>query len=494
MNTLNPISIAALSGGLGGMLRGLSTGASSIAGSVRRRDLWSGPIALYVRRSFSWILAPCAEPPAPADRPPIQRPLLLGVSGIGIFFGGFGAWADLTPLSSAASGPGQIRAESHRKTVQHLEGGIVREILVKEGDLISEGQVLARLDDTQSSAKLGLLKGQNDALRALEARLIAERDGLPAVVYPLELGLRRSNPRVAETIAGQETIFASRRKSLRGQVEVLEQRISQLEAEIGSYQAQMTSAENQLRFVDEELETVRELFQRGLEKKPRLLVLEKQFAQLEGVKGQQVGLMARAQQAIGETKLQIAGLGNNEAKEVTAELREVQAKLAEFDDKLRAAVDVQERTEILAPQAGRVVKLRHFTLGGVLKPGEPLLDVVPQLDKLVIDARVSPVDIDMVHPGLDAEVKLSAFKQRSLPIILGKVQSVSADALSDDRTGHTFYLAQIELEPAELRRLKGIQLYSGMTAEVLILTGKRTPLRYLLDPLSDSFRKAFRED
>lgn len=472
----------------------LGTGLSSTTASIGRGGAWFGGMAIDLRRRLDGLSASETVSLAPADQPSIRKPLLLGVSAIGIFFGGFGAWAAFTPLSSAAFGPGQVRAESQRKTVQHLEGGIIRQILVKEGDHITERQVVARLDDTQSSAKLGLLRSQSDALRALDARLVAERDGASVVVYPLDLGLRRSDRRVAETLAGQDRIFVSRRKSLQDQVDVLEQRISQVEAEISSYRAQTTSAENQIRFVAEELDVVRDLYQRGLEKKPRLLALEKQRAQLEGYKGQQLGLIARAEQTIGETRLQIVGLRNAAVKDVTAELRDAQTQLAELDDKLRAAIDVQERTEIVAPQAGRVVKLRHFTSGGVLKPGEALLDVVPQHDKLIIDARVAPIDIDTVHPGLDAEIKLSAFKQRSLPVIIGKVLSVSADALSDDRTGQSFYVAQIELDAAELGRLKDVQLYSGMTAEVFILTGSRTALRYLLDPLFDSFRKAFRED
>jgi HlyD family type I secretion membrane fusion protein len=233
---------------------------------------------------------------------------------------------------------------------------------------------------------------------------------------------------------------------------------------------------------------------RGLEKRPTLLGLERALAQLEGTRGQQLGLIARTEQAIGEAKLQIASLRNTQAKEVAAELRDAQTKLGELEDRLRAAADIQGRTQIAAPQSGRVVNLRHYTPGGVVKPGEPLLDVVPQDDKLVIEARVSPLDIDTVHAGLDAEVKLTAFKQRRLPVLVGQVTSVSADALVDERTGQSFYTAQIELAADELARLNDIHLYPGMPAEVLVLTGARTPLEYFLDPLRDSFRRAFRED
>ncbi|MBM1174717.1 HlyD family type I secretion periplasmic adaptor subunit [Microvirga arabica] len=431
--------------------------------------------------------------PAP-NHPRLGGPLLLGIVGIGIFFGGFGAWAALAPLSSAASASGQVRVESYRKTVQHLEGGIIREILVKDGDFVAEGDVIARLDHIQAAATANLFQRQRDALKALEARLVAERDGQSTIAFAPELEAQRSDPEVAEILNGQETIFASRRTNIQGQVEVLEQRMSQQRAEIGAYQAQVTSARDQIRLINEELKIVRDLVGRGLEKLPRRLSLERALAQLEGAKGQQLGLIARTEQAIGEAKLQIASLRNAQANEVAAEIRDAQTKLGELEERVRAAADIQSRTTITAPAAGRIVNLRHFTPGGVLKGGEPLLDLVPSADKLVIEARVSPLDIDTVHAGLDAEVKLLAFKQRRLPVLNGKVTLVSADALMDERTGQAFYTAQIELAGDDLIRLRDVQLYPGMPSEVLVLTGQRTPMEYFLDPIRDSFRKAFRED
>lgn len=427
-------------------------------------------------------------------RPRLFRPLLLGVTAIGVFFGGFGAWAALTPLSSAASAPGQVRVQSYRKTVQHLEGGIIQELLVKEGEVVKEGQVLVRLDDIQASASLELLNGQIRALRAQEARLLAERDGLAEVFYPEELLALRSEPQVEIILSGQNAIFDSRRVSLAGQVDLLEQRVSQLGSEIEAYQAQVHAAEIQIGLVEEEAATVRDLTERGYEKRPRLLALERELAKLNGDRGEQLGMIARAEQAIGEARLKIADLRNAQSKEVTAELRDVQIRLNELEDRLRVANDVQARTEILAPQAGRVVQLRHVTPGGIIRPGDAILDLVPINDEYVIEARISPLDIDTVHPGLDAEVRLTGLSQRRLPILLGKVVTVSADALTDERTGATYYLTEISLPLEQLPLSEDVQLHPGMPCDVLVVTGNRTPFEYFIDPIRDSFRKAFREE
>ncbi|MCQ0988465.1 HlyD family type I secretion periplasmic adaptor subunit [Jiella marina] len=430
--------------------------------------------------------------PAP-KRPQFFTPLLVGVTTIALFFGGFGAWAVVTPIASAAYGSGQVRVEGRRKTVEHLEGGIVREIMVKEGDYVEEGQVLLRLDDVQASAMSELLESQLQSLRAAEARLMAERSGAEEITFPQSLLNARDNPRVEIAISGQTSIFENRRLSLEGRTDLLEQKIGQLKSQIQAHTAQRDSAERQILIVQEELKTVRDLTKRGFEKRPRLLALERELAQLRGERGEQVGMIASAEQSISEAKLQIVDLKNTRRDEVSAELQQTRTKISELTDRLTAASDVETRTAIVAPISGRIVQLQQVTTGGVVKPGEPILDIVPSDVELVIDARISPLDIDSVHTGLEAEIKLMAFKQRSLPILLGTVTSVSADALTDERSGTSYYTAEVRFTEEQRKMLQGLELYPGMPADVLVLTGERTPLEYFIEPIEDSFNKAFRE-
>jgi HlyD family type I secretion membrane fusion protein len=434
------------------------------------------------------------DAPTATARPEDGGTILAGLLVAALSFGGFGTWAALAPLSSAVIASGHVRVDSHRKTVQHLEGGIIREILVREGDEVPTGAVLLRLDDTQSGATLDLLRGQHDALKALEARLEAERDGRAAVAFPPTLDARRGDPRVAAILSGQETIFASRRGALDSQFDILRQRVEQLRAEIGGYRAQVASLTAQAGLIQSELKSVEELVALGFERRPRLLALQREAASLAGNRGQQLGLIAKAEQSIGEADMQRASLVSTRANEVATELRDAQTKLVDIEERLRAALHVQGRTEILTPQAGRIVNLRHFTAGGVLRAGEAIVDLVPLEDKLVIEARIQPLDIDSVHQGLPAEIRLSAFRQRRTPMLQGTVTHVSADSLTDERSGVGYYVAQVEIGADQMARTEGIKLYPGMPVEVMIVTGARTALDYFFEPVRDSFRRAFRED
>jgi HlyD family secretion protein len=419
--------------------------------------------------------------------------IIAGTLVAAAFFGGFGAWAALAPLASAAIAPGTVTVDSHRKTVQHLEGGIIAELLVRNGDDVAAGQVLLRLEDVESRAAFDLLKGQHRALLAQEARLIAERDGESEPAFAPELLSLSADPAVAEILAGQRRILASRNQVLEGQTAVLHQRIRQYEAEIESLKAQIDSGEVQLRFIAEELSGVGELFEKGLEKKSRLLALKREAARLTGMQGDYQGRITQAEQGIAEARMESLSLKEQRDAEVATELREVQVELAEVADKLRAAQSRLQRTEILAPQAGVVVNLRYFTAGGVIEPAAPILEIVPAGERLVVDARLDPMNIDEVRAGMAAEVRLVAFKQRITPTIAGRVQQVSADALVDEQTMRTYYVARVEISPAELDGLNSVELYPGMPVEVMIATGERTALDYLLAPVAQSFQRAFRE-
>jgi HlyD family type I secretion membrane fusion protein len=444
-------------------------------------------------------VATAALPPPDArerapSAPDCRGWMLFGWLVLAAFVAGFGVWATLAPLSSAAIARGEIEVESNRKTIQHLEGGIIREILVDEGDVVEAGQPLVLLDTTEAESSADSLRGRLTALVALESRLIAERDGQEKVSFPAELEARRGEDEaVAEVLDGQETIFASRRAALSGQVDIHTQRIGQLRALIEAYRAQEESARAQIELVGEELSGVREMVEKGLERKPRLLALEREAERLNGSLGEYSGHIARAEEAIGEARLQIIDIKNQAAERVVSELRDVQTEIATLREKLRYAEDVLTRRSIVAPVKGMVVELRHFTPGGVIAPGAPIMDLVPLGDELIVNAKLRPSDIDVVHAGLVAQVRLTAYSRRRTPTLSGRVLTVSADSLTDERTGIRYFLARVRIDADELSRVDDVHLYPGMPADVMIVTGEQTFLDYLLKPVQDSFARAFRE-
>jgi HlyD family type I secretion membrane fusion protein len=386
-----------------------------------------------------------------------------------------------------------VAVESNRKTVQHLEGGIIEQILVDEGEQVQAGQVLLRLDRTRSQATYDVLLGQYRAVLALENRLTAERDGLAIIAFADELTSAASNPDVAKILVGQTRLFEARRTTVEGQIDILRQSINELREEIRGLQAQQEAQAEQITLLREEYESVKRLYEKGLDKKPRILALQRAMAKLKGEEGEYDASVARARQAIGEAELRIINVQNTFQHEVVAELREAQRDLAELRDKIRAQEDVLRRMAVAAPQAGVVVALRFHTRGGVIAPGDAILEIVPSEDKLSIEARVHSDDIDVVRPGLEAQVRLSAFRRRTTPTVAGVVTRVSADRFEDERTGMPFYLARVEVDSDELSALEDVKLYPGMPAEVMVTTGERLALDYLLSPITDSIHRAFRE-
>jgi len=426
--------------------------------------------------------------------PLFGREISLGVAVIGLFVGAFVLWSVLAPLSSAAIAPGQVVVRDSRKTVQHLEGGLIREILAREGDVVKAGQVLLRLDDTQSGASNEMLQNRYDALRAEYARLTAEREGADALTFPPELTSRRDEPRVDDVLTGQEQIFQKRREALDGRRSILEQRISQLESEIASYAARVRATRLQLEALREEMSSVEVLVEQRLEAKPRLLEFRREAAALEGSRQSSLALAARTRQGIGEAQMEITQIESDRLNEVVVEQQEVREREIETQESLRAAADVLARREIRAPIAGTVMNLHYFTPGGVIREGDPILDIVPAARELLVEARVNATDIENVREGLDAMVRLTAFKQRVVPPLRGRVDHVSADALTDEATGVFYYEAWITIPPEELALLGGLELQPGMPADALIITGQRSLFEYVLRPLSDSFYHALREE
>ncbi len=424
-------------------------------------------------------------------RPRVVLPVFAGVSAITLFFFGFGGWAAVAPLQSAVVAQGFIGVESTRKTVQHLEGGIVRDILVKNGDVVSEGQVLVRLDGTQAGANVELLRKRRDVGLATQARLQAQRDGIDSLAFPAELEARMGDPEVAEVVRGQTDIFKTQRESLRGQVAILNQRIAQLKAEVVGIEGEIAAEDRQLGFLGEQVNTEMQLVARNLAPKSRLLELQRQQAEIEGKRSQNKAAIARANQGMAEAQLQISDLRTTAMDTAVKQLGEVQAMLLDLTERTRAADDINRRIEVRSPTAGTVVNLKVHSTGGVVAPGEPMMDLVPAMDRLIVEARVEPHDADVVHIGLHSQVRLTAYNQRHALPLEGRVTQVSADRLTDERTGQHYYEARVELTQDAV--VGDQKIYPGMPAEVIIVTAAHTLADYLLEPISGVFRRSLRE-
>ena len=437
--------------------------------------------------------APKAPRPGRRRRMGVARIIALGTVVIVLFFGGFGAWAVFAPLESAAIAQGVLSVSGKRKTVQHLEGGIVADILVREGDRVTAGQILLVLDDTRARAALSLLEGQHRSSAALKARLEAERDGLPEVLYPEWLRRAVREGAAGDLLATQDRIFNARARSLANRTAIYRQRIGQLREEATGLEEEIEAQDRQTELLDEEMDGLRGLIERGFEGKPRLLALARRKAEVAGARARNRALIARVEQRVGETRLTIGELANQRLTEVVAELREVEARMSDLRERIAAARNVFSRTRVVAPVAGTVVNLQVFTRGGVIGQGEALMDIVPAGGELVIEVQVEPTDIDTVYPDLPAQVRLTAFSHLTTPILAGTVLQVSADRLTDDRTGAAFYEARIALDPGQ-PALANLKLQPGMPAEVMIVTGKRTALDYLIKPIVASFRRSLREE
>ncbi len=423
----------------------------------------------------------------------VRRPMVIGAVVILITFFGFGLWAAVAPLGSAAMAPGVVVAEGSRRVVQHLEGGIVRDILVDEGQMVHEGDVLIRMDDTRAKASLAIVQADLDLQRAVRARLVAERDTLKEPKFPPELLTRIGDATVGSIIAGQTNLFAARRASLQGQHDILEQRIGQYAQQIAGLRAQVTSKTQQIALIKEELSDLSGLLEDGYVTKTRVLALKREAARLEGELGDHLANIARSEQGIGENKMQMLQVEKQHQEEVAKELRDVEARIAEDAEKQIASVDVMKRIDVLAPVSGTVLNLQLHTPGGVVSPGASLMEIVPANDKLVVEAQVNPLDIDTVKSGDEVALHVSTVGARLLPTIYGTLETLSADRITDPRTGHAYYKAKIIIPADQMDRLGDVKLQDGMAVEAMISRGSQTALHYAVKPLLESLTRSFRE-
>jgi HlyD family type I secretion membrane fusion protein len=428
-----------------------------------------------------------------ADETSLRRWTLAGYLILALSFGGFGLWSALAPLSSAVVAQGIVKVDSSRKRVQHLEGGIVKEILVRDGDRVQAGDVLIRLDETRAGASHGIVQAGYDAAIAHQARLIAERDGRAEIEFPPDLKRRAADPKIGDILKAQNEIFRARKASIAGQLDILSQQVLHLEKQIQGLTAQQQSKETQLASLRTELDGLEKLLAQGMVEKTKVRNIEREIAKLDGERGAHISEIAAARASISEKELQKFQIRKRFQEEVVAELRKSQSEVFDLLERSSATRHVLENTEIRAPVNGTVVDLRIHTAGGVINPSEVLMEVVPESDRLIVEGRVRPEDIDRVAVKLETGVRLLAFNQRTTPELVGHVSYVSADSIQEEKTGLTFFLIRVEVPEAELKRLGDQPIQPGMVADVFVRTGERTFVDYLLKPILDSFSKAWRE-
>ena len=421
----------------------------------------------------------------------MAMPRRVGLIIFFLIFGVFGSWSALAPLDGAAVASGTVTVKSYSKVVQHLEGGIVGDIYVQNGDHVVAQQPLLVMDDTQSLAQLGIVNSQFVALKARESRLIAEREREDVVVFADILAADEIH--VGEEMAAQKQIFAARKAAMEGSIEVLQQRIEQLQTMMVGQAALRVSKETLAASFSEELSDVRELLSQGFSDKLRLRELERNVASLQGEAAELTANMASTEVQIGEARLQILQQDREFHNDVVGELGETQTNLKDVNERIIALQDVVGRTVVRAPVDGIVNGMQFHTIGGVIGPGSPIADIVPQSEELILEAKVSLMDIDRVSVGQDATIRFSSFGN-SVPTIYGTVLSLSADSLMDQNTGAYYYLARVEVSPEGMEDLGDLVLLPGMPAEVFIATGSRTFLQYLFKPFSNAMARSFTED
>jgi HlyD family secretion protein len=419
---------------------------------------------------------------------------IAGYALILVTFGGVGGWAAVAPLDRAVVAQGVVMVEDSRKVVQHLEGGMVREILVREGQAVNEGELLVRLSPVQAGSTLDTVRNQLDGALAQEASLTAELDRRDAIAFPEELTARQaSSPALAHILEDQKLQFEDRMRSRSAQVALIEAKIRELQTETEGINVEKDSTQKQIGFIDQELTGLRYLKSQNLIPLTRVLTMEREHTRLEGVVGRLTADAAKAANAINEARLQIMQLEHKFQEEVSAQLLETRQKINMANEKLVVARDQLTRLDIRAPRTGTVQGLKVFTIGQVVRAGESLMEIVPTDDTLVVHAQLPVNAIEHLSVGQTAEVRFPAMHSRRLPIMTGTLASISRDRLVDDATRQPYFLGLIDLSHAGIDPRARDKIVAGMQADVVIATGERTALEYLVDPLTDSLNRSFRD-
>jgi epimerase transport system membrane fusion protein len=420
----------------------------------------------------------------------LKRLVAAGLLIITVGLVGLGGWTAVAPLSGAIVGPGFVKVDLNRKVVQHQEGGIVREIRVRDGDQVKQGQPLVVIDDVRVDATLDMLSIQLIAERAKGARLAAEAALAPKVVFPADILRRENELKVVEILERERALFRSRRDSVDAQVTQLRAQIREAQAEAAALTEQIAAEERAISLQKEELAANEELLRQKYVQKTRVLTLQRAVAEYEVKHGEDRANLSRAKQKAAELELRIVTAQNTYKQQAVDDLKDATGRMFDLEEKLRPSKDAAERQQVVAPIAGEVVGLRVFTAGAVVGPRDVLMEIVPAEKTLIVEARIRPEDINHVQKGSEAEIRLTAYKQRTTPLVKGTVMYVSGDRLVDPQNNAPYYMAQIEVAPGALGELK---MTAGMPAEVFIRTDSRTALDYLLAPVTAYLRRAMRE-
>ena len=448
---------------------------------------------------------PAAKPAGPKPAPPAPRPagpkmsargpLIGGFLVLLILVGGFGVWAATTNIAGAVIASGRIEVDSNRQVVQHVDGGVVDEVLVEEGDTVEKDEVLLRLDPTFVATQLAITEDRLWETSARRARLEAERDGAEEIEFDSELlEAAETDLEVADVVEGQRNLFDARAVSRDSMKEQLTRRREQIVNQIDGIDSQSTALDRQADLIGQELSDQQGLLDRGLAQASRVLALQREEARMEGTSGELAAGRAEAEGRVTEIDLELLGIDTTLREEAITELRDIRAEELELLEQRRAQLSQQDRLVVRAPVGGVIYGMTVFGAGSVVRPAEPVLYIVPQDRPLVIAARVAPINVDEVYPGQTARLVLSAFDARTTPELDGQVVAVSADSFDDERSGVPFYRAEIVLSEGERARLgENRVLIPGMPVEAFIRTQDRTPLAYLVAPLTTYFTRAFRE-
>ncbi len=432
--------------------------------------------------------------PSPSTERAIRRLSLLIVAAILLLFGVMGGLAAATKISGAVIASGSLVVDSYVKSVKHLKGGIAKTIFVKNGDHVDAGQVLVRLDDTQTRANLAIIRKRLNELSARTARLVAERDGKDDIAFPADLLGAASNEDVGAILAGERRLFQDRQTSRNGQKSQLRERIQQLQQEIEGLLAQEQGKRSEIALIGKELGSLEGLLSQGIISATKVYSLQRESASLNGDLGNVVSSIAQTRGKIAETELQILQIDADQSSQVSDQLRQAESDMGQYSERLVAAEDDLKRVDIRAPQAGVVDQLGIHAEGAVISPAEAVMQIVPDKDALVAELKLSPQDIDQISVGQPVSLRFPAFNQRITPELNGHVETVSADLATDQRSGQSYYIVRARVPKQEWDRLGKLTPLPGMPAEAFMQTGQRSVLAYLTKPMTDQIRRAFKED
>ncbi|NQY18763.1 HlyD family type I secretion periplasmic adaptor subunit [Alteromonas sp.] len=427
----------------------------------------------------------------PKIKTSLKGPIVSGLTILLIFLVGATAWASSAKLASAIIAVGQLKVDSNRKQIQHLDGGIVNQILVSDGQSVKKGDTLVILDPVQAKSSLGIVAGALFTAELKRSRLQAERDNTEQPDFTRFL--HREHEDKNSLIDAQQSLFSIRRSVQVSQQEILHQQIENLKSQISGFESQQASTQTQIEISKDELVNLKNLKARGLVGNERLLELERNLAQLEGRAGELVSSIASAKASIDEKRLELIRVKRSFHEQVLAELQDVESEIIDLQERANAATHHLQQMVVKAPVDGLIVGLNVHTEGGVVVPGQLLMEIVPDNDALIVEGQVLPTDVDDLLVGQSARVKLSGLQQRTTPELTGMLQYVSADSMLDERSGMTYFIIRVSIAAEELAKLPSEGLIPGMPAEVFVQTGERTALEYLLQPLSDTIDRAWRE-